>query len=163
MSAAQIVRFRPGLEDGILSLILSIQQQEFGVPITAADQPDLGRIAEFYQAGRGDFWVGLAGEEVVGTLGLIDFGGGGGIRKMFVRRDHRGSGLAQGLLETLIAHARAGGLPVLALGTIAPMRVAHRFYERNGFRVVAPEALPPGFPRMPFDDRFYMLELSASP
>ena len=60
--------FRPGQEEQVLGLILPIQQGEFGVPITAADQPDLTRIPEVYQAGRGGFWVGLAEGQVVGTV-----------------------------------------------------------------------------------------------
>jgi GNAT superfamily N-acetyltransferase len=159
MQRPQIVRFRPGLEDQILSLILPIQQREFGVQITAEDQPDLRRIPEVYQAGRGDFWVALDGGTVVATLGLIDFGAGGALRKMFVAKDQRGSGVAQALLDTLIAHAVGAGLPALALGTLAQMHAAHRFYERNGFTAVTPEQLPPTFPRMPVDDRFYLRPL----
>jgi GNAT superfamily N-acetyltransferase len=150
-------RFRPGLEAAIVALILPIQQVEFGVPITIADQPDLLRIPEVYQAGRGDFWVARMGEEVIGTIGVVDFGGGGALRKMFLRHDHRGSGLGQRLLDVLLAHAHAAGLEPIALGTLGRMHAAHRFYEKNGFRSIAPEDLPAGFPRMPVDDRFYLL------
>lgn len=153
---AAIERFQPGLETAVAELVLPIQREEFGIPITLADQPDLARIADVYQARRGDFWVAREGEAVVGTIGLIDFGQGGALRKMFVRRDHRGTGLAQALLDALLAHARAGGLGPVWLGTTAPMRAAHRFYERNGFVSVAPAELPSGFPRMPVDDRFYV-------
>lgn len=152
--------FQPGLENQVLDLILPIQQVEFGVPITARDQPDLARIPEVYQAGRGGFWVGLDGARVVGSLGLIDFGSGGALRKMFLHRDHRGSGLAQALLDTALDRARTQGLQGLWLGTLPHMAAAHRFYERNGFRRVAPEALPGDFPRMPVDTVFYALDLA---
>lgn len=159
--------FQPGLERQVLDLILPIQQVEFGVPITARDQPDLARIPEVYQAGRGGFWVGLAEGRVVGTLGLIDFGrapgGGGALRKMFLHKDHRGSGLAQALLDTLLTHARHQGLPGLWLGTLPHMGAAHRFYERNGFRRVEPGGLPPDFPRMAVDTVFYTLDLLRAP
>lgn len=159
MSAFRIEPFRPGLEAQVTGLILPIQQQEFGVAITAADQPDLAAIPAVYQRGRGGFWVGLEGEAVVGTIGLIDFGGGGALRKMFLRKDQRGSGLAQALLDTLLAHAAAGGLEGLWLGTLSHMGAAHRFYERNGFARTAPEALPPDFPRMAVDTVFYRRDL----
>jgi len=165
--AAVIQPFQSGQEAAVLGLILPIQQIEFGVPITAADQPDLARIPEVYQRGRGGFWVALDGHEVVGTLGLIDFGqppaGGGALRKMFLRQDQRGSGLAQALLDTLLAHAQAQALPGLWLGTLPHMGTAHRFYERNGFIRVAPEDLPPAFPRMPVDTVFYALKLAHEP
>lgn len=155
----RIAPFQAGQEAQVIGLILPIQQVEFRVPITAADQPDLAAIPEIYQQGRGGFWVGLEGETVIGTIGLIDFGSGGAIRKMFLRKDQRGSGLAQGLLNRLVSHAKAGGLPLLALGTLPHMTAAHRFYERNGFTRLEPEALPPGFPRMAVDTVFYRLDL----
>ncbi len=157
--AARILPFTPGLEDQILALILPIQQQEFGVPITAEDQPDLRRIPEFYQTKRGDFWVALQGDEVVGTIALIDFGSGGAVRKMFLRADQRGTGLAQSLLDTLVRHATDHGLPRLVLGTLAQMHAAHRFYEKNEFRAIEAEDLPSDFPRMAVDNRFYLREL----
>ncbi|HEX9011252.1 MAG TPA: GNAT family N-acetyltransferase [Holophagaceae bacterium] len=151
----------------MLDLILPIQRLEFGVPITARDQPDLARIPEVYQAGLGGFWVGLEGGRVVGTIGLLAFGapprGGGALRKMFLHRDLRGSGLAQALLDTLLARACSQGLPGIWLGTLPQMGAAHRFYERNGFRRVEPEDLPPAFPRMAVDTVFYALELPRDP
>ena len=165
--AFDIQPFRAGLEQQVLDLILPIQQVEFGVPITARDQPDLARIPEVYQLGRGGFWVALVGAQVVGTIGLIDFGqapgGGGALRKMFLHLDQRGSGLAQAMLDTLLAHARKHGLPGLWLGTLPHMSAAHRFYERNGFTRVAPEDLPRDFPRMPVDTVFYTRELPLVP
>lgn len=147
------------MEAQVLDLILPIQQQEFGVPITAADQPDLAAIPAVYQKGRGQFWIGLDGEEIVGTIGLIDFGSGGALRKMFLRKDQRGSGLAQALLDTLLGHAKQKSLPCICLGTLPHMRAAHRFYERNGFTRVEPETMPEGFPRMAVDTVFYRRDL----
>ncbi|HET8715945.1 MAG TPA: hypothetical protein VFM16_08980, partial [Holophagaceae bacterium] len=56
---------------------------------------------------------------------------------------------------TLLAQARAGGLPGIWLGTLPQMTAAHRFYEKHGFARIAPEALPPAYPRMPVDTVFY--------
>lgn len=41
----------------IESLILNIQQNEFGVPVTIEDQPDLKAIPDWYQQHNGNFWV----------------------------------------------------------------------------------------------------------
>jgi predicted N-acetyltransferase YhbS len=35
------------------------------------------------------------------------------------------------------------------------MKAAHRFYERNGFVLIAEQDLPSNFPRMPVDNVFY--------
>lgn len=153
--------FSPGWEDAIVGLIVPIQQQEFRVPIRAEDQPDLRNIPTVYQTGRGNFWIArdTTTNQVVGTIGLIDFGAGAALRKMFLRSDQRGSGVAQALLERLVQHAALRAIDRIYLGTLAQMHAAHRFYEKNGFHRIAPEALPADFPRMVVDDRFYARRL----
>jgi hypothetical protein len=51
----EIVPFVQSDQLGVLEVILPIQQEEFGIPITAADQSDLLAIADFYQTGTGGF------------------------------------------------------------------------------------------------------------
>ena len=43
-------------QQGIIDLVLSIQQIEFKVPITLEDQPDLLNIPEVYLQGRSKIW-----------------------------------------------------------------------------------------------------------
>lgn len=150
--------------DAVQALILSIQRQEFGLAITLADQPDLLDIPGFYRRGSGDFWVAELAGEVVGSIALIDIGGGRGVlRKMFVAAPYRGAGraIAQCLLDGLIARCRAAGMHQLMLGTVSRYLAAQRFYVRNGFEPIGPGSLPPDFPRMRVDDRFYRLDLTA--
>ncbi len=59
------------------------------------------------------------------------------------------------LLETLLAWAAARGVKDVFLGTTEKFRAAHRFYERNGFQLIAADELPPSFPKMAVDTRFY--------
>ena len=149
-------------QQGVLETILPIQQQEFGIPITIEGQPDLLDIPGFYRKGEGNFWVALAGAEVVGTIALVDIGGGqGALRKMFVKASHRGreAGVAAKLLATLLAWAKARGLAEIYLGTTAKFLAAHRFYEKNGFAEILPAELPAAFPRMVVDTKFYRLAL----
>ena len=155
----RIAPFRPGLEGEVLDLVRTILGEEFGGEAAAAGQPDLLRIPELYQRGRGGFWVGLAGERVVGTLGLLDFSSGGALRKMYVHQDYRGSGLAQGLLDLCLVQARSAGLAGLWLGTLGHMHAAHRFYQRNGFQRVDAATLPMDFPRVAVDTAFFQLDL----
>lgn len=160
--ALTIASYVPGDEDAIIGLIVPIQAEEFGVPITAADQPDLYDIPGFYLPGAGGFWVARDGDAVVGTIALKQFGGDqGALRKMFVAPDYRGAPhrLGQVLLDTLIDHARARGLRRILLGTTEAFLAAHRFYERNGFVRITKDALPPDFPLAPVDTRFYALAL----
>ncbi len=162
MDKVAIRRFDPADQDGVTDLIVSIQNDEFGIAITAEDQPDLQEIPDFYQRDAGDFWVAQAADgEVAGTIGLRDIGkGAAALRKMFVHPAYRGAaGLARSLLDTLIAHARARGLSRIYLGTTDRFLAAHRFYARNGFKLIDPALLPATFPRMMVDTRFYALTL----
>jgi N-acetylglutamate synthase-like GNAT family acetyltransferase len=162
MDKVKIRRFEPADQDGVATLIVSIQNEEFGIAITAEDQPDLQEIPEFYQRDSGYFWVAeTADGEVVGTIALRDIGdGAGALRKMFVHPEHRGArGLARALLDTLLAHARALQLSRIYLGTTDRFLAAHRFYARNGFALIDHTLLPPTFPRMMVDTRFYALTL----
>src|SRR6478609_1078636 len=91
MQEIVITAFADADREGVLNVILPIQQQEFGIPITEADQPDLTSIPEFYQSGTGGFWVARSDGEVVGTVGLKDIGSGQtALRKMFVAAAFRG-------------------------------------------------------------------------
>ncbi len=144
----------------MLDLILSIQRDEFGMAITAQDQPDLNDIPAFYQSGTGDFWVALADDRLVGTIALKDIRDRQcALRKMFVAASHRGRaiGVAQALLDGLSSHARGRGIDRLWLGANDRLLAAHRFYERNGFDTVQPDDLPATFPRMAVDSIFYTL------
>ena len=49
----RIVPFVLSDQAEVLEVILPIQQEEFAIPITAEDQPDLLAIADFYQTGTG--------------------------------------------------------------------------------------------------------------
>lgn len=158
-----IAAFSDADQRGVVNVILPIQQQEFGIPITEADQPDLMNVAEFYQTGTGGFWVARSDDQVVGTVGLKDIGAGqAALRKMFVAAPFRGRelGVAGKLLDALLAHARAQRIARIFLGTTDKFLAAHRFYERKGFEELQKADLPKAFPVMAVDSKFYVLSLS---
>ena len=138
-----IETYRETLCEEIGALIVGIQHGEFGVPITLEDQPDLKNIPAVYQKGKGNFWMAMENGQLAGTIALIDVGGGiGVIRKMFVRKESRGTGIAQQLLDTLLDWARVHGFHQLYLGTLEKFQAAIRFYEKNKFTPIALGALP---------------------
>ena len=153
-----IVPFVAQHAEGAATLIIGIQRDEFGFPITLDDQPDLRDIPGFYQQGAGNFWVAVSEGEVVGTVALLDIGNGqGALRKMFVHATHRGRehGVSARLLDTLLGWSRARHVKEVYLGTTEKFLAAHRFYERNGFKQIADTELPSRFPKMALDTRFY--------
>ena len=54
-----IIPFSSQYANGVVEVILPIQQSEFDIPITLAAQPDLQDIPGFYQQGKGNFWIAL--------------------------------------------------------------------------------------------------------
>lgn len=167
----------PGHQDGVVALISGIQQGEFQLPITPADQPDLMDIPGFYvrgaangcQWGPGCFFVALDEAGLIaGSIALLNIGpdgdgvGQGALRKMFVRADARGSGLAAQLLAALEAWCGANGVARVFLGTTDRFLAAHRFYEKHGFTRVEKDALPATFPVMGVDTVFYAKALVSS-
>ena len=157
---AEIAPWSPADRDDVLAFIVAIQRGEFGIDITREDQPDLADVAGAYQAGGGEFWVARAGGEVAGTIAAIRIAEDAvALRKMFVDAEHRGDGLAARLMETLVAWARREGVRTLYLGTTAVMSAAHRFYAKHGFARIDPAELPPSFPLMSVDSRFFVREL----
>ena len=157
-----IVPFTPGYQAQVFDLIVPIQREEFGIDITAADQPDLRAIPTFYQQGAGNFWLALDGDQVVGTIALLDIGNGqAALRKMFVAPSHRGAaiGTAHHLLDALLDWARGHAVQEIYLGTTAKFLAAHRFYAKRGFIEIAQEALPAAFPIMQVDTKFFRLAL----
>ncbi len=59
-SKMSLIRIRPFQTDDaevVLKVILPIQQNEFDIPNTAGDQPDLRDMNGFYRQGNGEFWV----------------------------------------------------------------------------------------------------------
>jgi len=154
----EIVPFGSQHVEGVGALIVGIQRDEFQIPITLEDQPDLQNIPAFYQQGAGNFWVAVSEGEVVGTLALLDISNHqGALRKMFVHASYRGPGhgVSARLLDILLEWARARGVKDVYLGTTEEFLAAHRFYERNGFQQIAANELPPSFPKMALDTRFY--------
>lgn len=158
----EIIPFDPARTNDVISLILPIQQAEFGLPITIEHQPDLLKIPEVYQDGKGNFWTALDGDKVVGTIALMDIGNRQAeLRKMFVDKNYRGREHRTGkrLLDTLIDWAKEKGFKDIYLGTTEVMTTAHRFYEKNGFVEVEREDLPNERFTSLVDRKFYHLVL----
>jgi len=154
--------FSPGYADQVFDLILAIQRDEFGIAITREAQPDLARIPENYQHGSGNFWLALEEDAVVGTIALLDIGDSQvALRKMFVRADYRGRGVAQALLQLALGWAGERGVGDVFLGTTAQFLAAQRFYEKNGFAAIAKAELPTRFPVMTVDTVFYRRRIRA--
>ena len=160
MIEASIEIYQDNYKDRVIDLILNIQNEEFRIPITREQQPDLSEIPKYYQVNNGGFWIARLNEKIIGTIALLDIGNNkGALRKMFVDKNYRGKefGVGQKLLNSLIAWARQKGVTEIFLGTTEKFIGAQRFYEKNGFIDFQKQDLPKEFPVMDVDVKFYRL------
>lgn len=161
----ELVEFSQEYADSVVELIIPIQQTEFNIPVTLADQTDLQNIRNFYQHGLGNFWVAVKDADVVGTVALLDIGKNNvALRKMFVSASYRGREhrVSSRLLQEALTWSASKGIHNIYLGTTAQFLAAHRFYEKNGFHEISPDSLPKSFPIMSVDTKFYLREIVSA-
>ncbi len=163
MIIVQVETYSDIYKQPLIDLILDIQRNEFGVPITLEAQPHLQNIPSFYQKNDGNFWIAVVENKVAGTIALLDIGNArGALRKMFVHKDFRGKdqGVGQTLLNTLLEWAKQKKFKEILLGTTEKFIAAQRFYEKNGFIEIQKQLLPAEFPVMVVDVKFYRYSIS---
>jgi GNAT superfamily N-acetyltransferase len=158
----EITVYTKEFEQQVIEFILNIQQNEFGVPVTIADQPDLLDVENFYCKGKGNFWIATDNKKLIGSIALIDTGNRqSALRKMFVHKDYRGKdkGMGQQLLDHVIGWCRQKGIDEIYLGTFDKLLAAQKFYLKNGFVEVEKQSLPASFPLMQVDNMFFKLRI----
>lgn len=157
-----IQTYLPQYQEQVINLILDIQHKEFKVPISLEEQPGLLKIPDFYQKDKGNFWIAVDHEQVVGTTALLDLGKHqAALQKCFVHKDYRGKdiGVGQQLLNHLLKWANNQSFQEIYLGTTEVYKAGHRFYEKNNFVEITQAELPQKFPLLRVDTKFYKYEL----
>ena len=92
-----------------------------------------------YVAPGGALLIARTAREAVGCVALRPAPGGGGeIKRMYVRPEHRGRGIGKVLLETILEVARARGYAFVVLDTRPDMTAAQRLYASLGFEETMP-------------------------
>lgn len=131
----QIVAYEDKYKEQIIALIgeCLVDQEILATSCLPLDDDDLQKIPELY-CGRGKFWIALDENKVVGTVGVRDSGRvTAKLRRMFVQKKYRGTGLGQQLLDIALQFARDTGYTKITLNTHKKMKRAHHFYEKNKF------------------------------
>ena len=116
-----------------------------------------------YQRQRTLYFVALSGGEVVGGAGVAPLAGADPLtcelQRMYLRRDARGRGIGDALLERCLAAAKQFLYVRCYLETVTQMHAALEFYGRHGFRDL--EA-PIGRTGHEHNDRWMVRPLRAS-
>lgn len=114
------------------------------VAASAADDAEaaervVAALPEPYVAPRGVLWLAWEREEALGCLALHELEPDTAeLKRMYVRPEARGRGVARRLTEHAIADATARGYSRLRLGTLPSMNAAQTLYASLGFRRIPP-------------------------
>jgi GNAT superfamily N-acetyltransferase len=127
---------RPGTDadtDTYIRLIGSAWAEYPGIVFDVdAELPELRALATHFAEKGGRVWLEAEGRGMIATRPLRE-DQAFEICRLYVDKSARGTGLAQALLGTAEAHARAEGAERLVLWTDTRFEAAHAFYEKAGY------------------------------
>ena len=148
----------------IISLILSIQNDEAKIGLSLQEQPDLLDIHRSYQQPGGEFWIALADGRVIGTIGLMLKENHCAIlKKFFVKKEFRSQKVGLALYNELLRYAAGKGVRHILLDTPAVAHASHRFYEKAGFYKITAAELPVPYAYPDRDSILYRLDMEKLP
>lgn len=133
------IALRPGRDEDAGSVIALIGDcwAEYPGCILDVDGelPELRALASWFADAGGAFWVAEQDGTVIGMVGTrpLREDRAWEICRMYVAAAARGGGVAQTLLDTAEAHARAAGAERMVLWTDTRFTRAHGFYEKRGY------------------------------
>jgi GNAT superfamily N-acetyltransferase len=93
-------------------------------------------FARLYFGEGAGIWLAWLEEKIIGCIGLRAiprFTDSGEVKRLYVRPEYRGHGIAVALHDALETYARDFGYRCLYLDTVDNMASAIRFYEQQGY------------------------------
>jgi GNAT superfamily N-acetyltransferase len=152
----EVVRLDEGAWERLRAIRLRALEDEpdaFGSSLEA--EVDRGESAWRELLAGGPWWIAVEAED---DVGLVAGGTHRGatipwVYSMWVATAWRGSGIAQQLIDAVVAWARASGAHELGLDVTDRVPRARRFYERCGFVATGVSE------RMPRDDTIVLFEM----
>lgn len=146
----------------IMNMISEIQENEFHIPINKDTNICILKAEHyFYYDNSYNFWYAVADNgQIIGSLGLRKINDCcGEIKKFFVIKEYRGTGVAKKLMLTLLNASLKHSFNKLYLGSVDILKAAHNFYEKYGFIKIARSKLPKEFELCELDSVFYVGEV----
>ena len=120
--------------EAVRRLVLAHVDERAAMPGIEHMRADAIRLPGPYVAPRGAIFLARSGDEPIGCVALRPLSSDvGEVKRMYVDAAWRGKGVGRGLLQALIARARAMEYSSLRLGTVAEMTVARSLYASLGF------------------------------
>ena len=165
MPARPLIRLIEPADVPALLTIIAESRAEYGMAERVAEllEPADRALYDTYQRQRSLYFVALLGGEIVGGAGVAPLHGADPLtcelQRMYLRRDARGRGIGNALLEHCLRAARQFLYVRCYLETITQMQGALEFYGRNGFQDLR---APLGSTGHGHNDRWLMRPLRAS-
>nr|WP_050375893.1 GNAT family N-acetyltransferase [Streptococcus agalactiae] len=119
----------------LVDLINYCQNIEAKLDIKMAEQDDIFQIENYYQNRKGQFWLALENEKVVGSIALLRIDDKTAVlKKFFTYSKYRGNPVRLGrkLFERFMLFARASKSQELSW-ILQKRERSHFFYENQGF------------------------------
>ncbi len=144
-----------------LAAAQALIRQHFEAHSEAHDPSQIAAIIDKlpspYVPPEGGLWVAWEAGDATGCVALQSLSSDvGEVKRMYVRPEHRGKGIARALAHLVIHEARARGYLRLRLGTLASMQPAQNLYTSLGFVPI------PAYRDVEFGTTlFYELDLST--
>jgi N-acetylglutamate synthase-like GNAT family acetyltransferase len=152
----EIIPFEDHHQPGI-DIFMTALAKEFPENIFS---PQFKKVKEVALLPGHKYWVAQAGDNVIGTAGLLTLAGNNAeFKRMFLDKKFRGQGIAKTLLDTVINAAVNNKVSWIFLGTMTQFKAAQSFYEKNGFIQIPQALLPADFSINPIDKVFYKKDL----
>jgi putative acetyltransferase len=123
--------------EGLIALIGAVFAEYPGCVLDVDGEiPELRAIRTAFEGWGGRFWVAELEGRIVGSVGLVPAEGGRGaeLRKLYVARECRRSGLGSALCERVEREARTRGARFVELWSDTRFEDAHRLYEGRAYR-----------------------------
>ncbi len=118
----KIITFNKNFQQEIVDVLHDVLNTEWGSYIDKKKDPDLFNIKGYYLNSGGNFWIGLGEDNsIVGTIAIKMFDLNskkiGYLKRFYLKKNYRGSGLGKKLIETVIKFCKKTGIGEIVLGT----------------------------------------------
>lgn len=153
----KVIQYSSKFKKQTISLVKKVLEKEFHLKVNQKKRPDIYDIEKYYFNKKGNFWIALDDDKVIGTVALLYYGRKRACLKiMYLDKGYRGEGVSKKLLLKLLSFAKSNNYKVIYAPTIKKMIAANKFYQKNGFKKTS--YFPKDF-RLEEDKVFYKLEL----
>ena len=127
----KIRKYKKTDENNVKKLINKCLIEIFGKPHPEDKWEDFND----YEVNGGKFFLVEDNNAIIGTIAVINKGDYGILKRMYIKKEYRGKGIAKLLLDKIIKFSK-NRFKRIELTTTRQMKRALSFYKKNGFKII---------------------------